>query len=256
MRRGAASGRGDPTRTTSGSSSAVSPGARSAATTTPGSRSAGASSLSQEMGEHASPDLAHVLCPLTHVVVLKGLPPARHALDRVSPRNGARLARGDPGTGRIEQCVVLEEEQVGSEDLRLVVAAPDGDIVLRAADRCARPVERCLERLQLSRGIGGRAFGDLEVGSAEAAHGPDRDPRGRGEADELPVASAGGLRAHLRRSRAGATPSPKPLSASAVSAARTAASCGPRARTTSSCPWRTPSVATAFRLRAETDRRR
>ena len=90
----------------------------------------------------------------------------------------------DPAAGRLEQLVVLEEEEMGVEDRRAVIAGAGGDGVAGGADLGPDPLEGLLERLQLRLRVGCLLRGNLGRRRAEVASRPERDPGSSRQPDE------------------------------------------------------------------------
>ena len=92
------------------------------------------------------------------------------------PRLGCVLAfLEDRVPGRPEQRLVAEEEQMGVEDRRAVVAGASRDRVPRGADLGPNLLECPPQRLPLGLGVAGRARRNLRIQRAEMARGPGGD---------------------------------------------------------------------------------
>ena len=170
-------------------------------------------------------------------------PPTRLPRPTPAPRSAAARRRR---AGRLEQRLVLEEEEVGVEDRGVVLAGASGD-ESRVASISART--RSIARSSASHSALGSVAGSVGISGSAAR-------KWRAAPSAVPGAP-GGRRARLRRQAEpagrrcgdGGSCSSKSRSARAVSAASASSACRPRAVTLTSCPCRTPSVARPLRLR-------
>ena len=114
----------------------------------------------EQVRQHLSPHAPQVGGPCAQVLVLEAVPRLRGPLDHPVPG----LCRGtalidDRSSGRGQQGVVLQEEEVRVEDLRLIHARAPRDPRPLARDLVADLAERGIERGDLDVGAG-RSLGD------------------------------------------------------------------------------------------------
>ncbi len=274
--------------TRSRSSAAVSPGVRSAATSTPGPSSvAGAAPVPLRWPSTRRPTSSTSAArSRRYGVVRPAVGIGRVAHRGVPGLGGVRALLVDGSAGGVDQRLVVEQQQVGVEDRRLGLPRARrrpgrGQRARRRARRRApprggatRPRRRPrgvgddrLGRPQPTRGADGHAGGDGQAAQGIARRGR-RGRRGwlarrgarrraarRSTACErthpgrrrLVLASAGRRRLLLLARHRPSSRPPAPRSPRAPGPRP-----APRARTRISWPWRTPSVASAVRLRALT----
>jgi len=84
--------------------------------------------FAQELAHHLARHAGQVLCPRAEILVIEVAVLGRNSLGRRVPGlRGVLALLEDRAPGGLEQCVVVEEEQVGVEDGGAVLARPGGD---------------------------------------------------------------------------------------------------------------------------------
>jgi hypothetical protein len=136
-----------------------------------------------EVAEHAAADVAHVGGALLQVGVAGVAVRARGGLDGDGPRlRGVAALVVDRASRRVEQRVVVEQEEVGVEDRGLGLARAGGDRRAGRADVGPRRVAGGVEGAPLVRRVAGGRVGDHRLGLAQALGGADRDAGRDGQA--------------------------------------------------------------------------
>ena len=237
-------------RTRPRSSAAVSAGVRSAATTIPGA-------VQPRVPSHRRPRAWATTCAATrsHVrarplIVVVEL--AYSAATGRRPRQGAgRVPCLSKIARRAGRAARRRRGTTGARRRSPPLARRRGRRPPARAQLDADALERPSRALHSSAGPSARGRRGLpRQGPESRAQRPDRDPRGRqGRPARAPARCRRRIDRRCRRDLLGAIAS-KPSAASSRSASSAASACGPLAATCSSWPCRTPSVATALRLRA------
>ncbi len=177
-------------RTRAGSSATVSAGESSPATMmaagvpSPSSASPAAApvghaaGLAEKLSQHLVAHAAQVRGAGAQVPVVDRVPSGRGGRYSVGPGASRVLALlRDPREGRVQERVVLEQQQMSVEDRRVVVAGPAGHRTLRLADAFRHRGQGLPQGGHIGRAIRGRSIGHPRGRRPQMPGGADGDAR-------------------------------------------------------------------------------
>src|SRR4029453_10505660 len=197
--------------------------------------------FAQELAHHLARQAGQVLCPRAEILVIAVAVLGRNSLGRRVPGlRGVLALLEDRAPGGLEQCVVVEEEQVGVEDGGAVLARPGGDGLAGCLDLGAPPLDPPLQCLPLRLRVTRRLARNLRRCQPKMSGGSERRAGGGGQPGPgSPPGRGGAGRGGAWGWRGGGpsagAPSKSP-SPSAATAATVSPASGPRAVTRISCP--------------------